>query len=325
MIASGLGPEHDSRLMSSSERKLEEAHSSDQFGEQRDFWWNRDFLDLMARRWKLAEACSLADIGCGLCHWSRLLYPYLRKPARFAGVDREERWVNEGKAKSLQYFPDVASELLSFARGDATSIPLPDDSFDVATCQTVLMHLDEPQRALSEMIRVLRPGGLLICVEPNNLWNYMAFSSLAPEEPVDVVARRFEFWLCYHRGKKAEGQGDHCIGDLLPGFVAQAGLKDILVYQSDRAASLFPPYATAAQRAMVKQDQQWRQSGKGQWDAVEVRRQVLRGGGTPELFDRVFRELAQKFEAEQSAIKAGRFHAGYGGLLYLVSGRKPVK
>ena len=69
--------------MSSGERKSDEAHSSDQFGEQRDFWWNRDFLDLMARRWRLSEASSLADIGCGLCHWSRLLYPYLRKPARF--------------------------------------------------------------------------------------------------------------------------------------------------------------------------------------------------------------------------------------------------
>ena len=67
-------------------------HSAEQFGAQRDFWWHRDFLDLMAARWRLAEASSLADIGCGLCHWSRLLYPYLRGPARFAGVDREARW-----------------------------------------------------------------------------------------------------------------------------------------------------------------------------------------------------------------------------------------
>jgi len=311
--------------MNSSNKKSNEPHSIDQFGEQRDFWWNRDFLDLMATRWRLGEASSLADIGCGLCHWSRLLYPYLRKPARFAGVDREERWVNEGLNKSSQCFPGAQPDLITFARGDATTIPLPDDSFDVATCQTVLMHLEQPQKALSEMIRVLRPGGLLICVEPNNLWNYLAFSSLVAEEALDVVARRFEFWLCYHRGKKAEGQGDHCIGDLLPGFFAQEGLQDISVYQSDRVASLFPPYATSAQRASIKQDREWRQSGKGPWDPAEVRRQVLRGGGTAELFDRTFPELAQKYEAEQSAIKDGKFHAGNGGLLYLVSGRKPMK
>ena len=42
------------------------ADSAELFGEQRDFWWNRDFLDLMAARWRLQEADSLADIGCGL-------------------------------------------------------------------------------------------------------------------------------------------------------------------------------------------------------------------------------------------------------------------
>ena len=72
-------------------------HSAEQFGPQRDFWWNRDFLELMARRWRLAEATSLADIGCGRCHWSRLLYPYLRQPARLAAIDREDRWVAEGE------------------------------------------------------------------------------------------------------------------------------------------------------------------------------------------------------------------------------------
>ena len=57
-----------------------ELHSAVQFGKQRDFWWHRDFLDLMALRWKLADASSIADIGCGLGHWSRLLYRYLKAP-----------------------------------------------------------------------------------------------------------------------------------------------------------------------------------------------------------------------------------------------------
>src|SRR5207302_9353358 len=86
-------------------------HSAEQFGAQRDFWWNRDFLDLMAARWRLAEASSLADIGCGRCHWSRLLYPYLRAPARFAGIDREPRWVSEGGKVFREAFPNVPPDL----------------------------------------------------------------------------------------------------------------------------------------------------------------------------------------------------------------------
>jgi SAM-dependent methyltransferase len=297
-------------------------HSAEQFGPQRDFWWNPDFLDLMATRWRLREACSLADIGCGLCHWSRLLYPYLRAPARFAGVDREERWVAEAARGFRRAFPQVPADLLTVVQGDATQIPLPNDAFDVVTCQTVLMHLARPADALREMLRILRPGGLLVCVEPNNLWNYLPFTSLTAEEPVAVLVRRFEFWLRYHRGKAAAGQGDHTIGELLPGTFAKAALIDIAVHLSDRAAALYPPYTTPAQRALLQQGRQWKDSATGPWDRAELRRHVLGGGGTDELFERTFEDLNEAFNREQQAIAAGTFHAAFGGITYLVSGRK---
>lgn len=297
-------------------------HSAEQFGPQREFWWNPDFLDLMATRWRLREAASIADVGCGLCHWSRLLYPYLRAPARFAGVDREARWVAAAARSFQRAFPEVPPGLWTFVQGDATAIPLPNESFDVVTCQTVLMHLARPADALREMLRILRPGGLLVCVEPNNLWNYLPFTSLTAEEPVEVLVRRFEFWLRYHRGKAAAGQGDHTIGDLLPGAFAQAGLSDIAVHLSDRAAALFPPYDTPAQQALVQQGREWRESAAGAWDRAELYRHVLGGGGTDDLFARVFGELLEAFNREQEAITAGTFHAAFGGLTYLVSGRK---
>jgi hypothetical protein len=189
----------------------------------------------------------------------------------------------------------VPPDLLTFVQGDATQIPLPSDSFDVVTCQTLLMHLARPTDALREMLRILRPGGLLVCVEPNNLWNYLPFTSLTAQEPVEVLARRFEFWLRYHRGKAAAGQGDHTIGDLLPGAFAQAGLTDIAVHLSDRAPALFPPYETAAQQALVQQGQQWKDSATGPWDRAELRRHVLGGGGTDELFECTFEDLNEAF------------------------------
>ena len=298
-------------------------HSAEQFGPQRDFWWNRDFLDLMARRWRLNEASSLADIGCGRCHWSRLLYPYLRAPARLVGVDREPKWVAEAAQYFRQEFPHLALDLLSFVQGDATKLPLPDNSFDVVTCQTVLMHLARPMDALREMVRILRPGGLLVCVEPNNLWGYMVFTSLTAAEPVEVLVRRFEFWLRYHRGKTAAGEGDHTIGDLLPGYFAQAGLAEIAVQQSDRAAALFPPYSAPAQQAVIAQERASQSAGSDAWNREAVCRCVLDGGGTEEFFDRAFGELLVKFASEQRAIDAGTFHTANGNMFYLVSGRKP--
>ena len=297
-------------------------HSAEQFGPQRDFWWNQDFLDLMATRWRLREASSLADIGCGLCHWSRLLYPYLCAPARFAGVDREEQCVAEAARSFRRAFPQVRPDLLTVVQGDAAAIPLPNDTFDVVTCQTVLMHLARPAAALREMLRILRPGGLLVCVEPNNFWNYLPFTSLTAEEPVEVLVRRFEFWLRYHRGKAAAGEGDHTVGDLLPGTFAEIGLTNIAVHLSDRAAALFPPYNTSAQQALMQQGRQWKESSTGPWNGAELRRHVLGGGGTDESFMRTFGELVKAFNSEQRAIAAGTFHAAFGGITYLVSGRK---
>jgi ubiquinone/menaquinone biosynthesis C-methylase UbiE len=299
-------------------------HSAEFFGEQRDFWWNRDFLDLMAKRWRLREASSLADIGCGLCHWSRLIYPYLRSPAQFVGVDSEPRWIAEAPDQFRRAFPQVDPALIRFAQGSATHLPLPDSSFDVVTCQTVLMHLEKPLDALREMLRVLKPGGLLVCVEPNNLWNCVAFTSQTDDEPVETITQRFEFWLRAQRGRMAASLGNHGFGDLLPGSFAQLGLTEISVHLSDKANPIYPPYAGADQRAILAQEQAWKKQQAGPWDRAGLRRDVLRGGGTEEFFERTFTGLERRFEAEQKDITDGRFHGGFGGVTYLVSGRKPT-
>jgi len=301
----------------------QEPHSAEWFGEQRDYWWNRDFLDLMASRWRLAEASSLADIGCGLGHWSRLLYPYLRSPARLAGIDREPRWIAEAPERFHRAFPLVSPELILFQQGDATRLPLADASFDVVTCQTVLMHLDQPVAALHEMLRILRPGGLLVCVEPNNFWNYLAHTSLTDAEPVEILVRRFEFWLRQHRGRMAAGRGNHSVGDLLPGYFASLGLRDIRVYQNDRPAPLFPPYASPDQAALVKQDCQWKHSATGPWNEADLHQLFLQGGGNEPFFENAFADTVRKYQDEQRALAEGRFHAAGGSLNYLVSARKP--
>jgi SAM-dependent methyltransferase len=184
------------------------------------------------------------------------------------------------------------------------------------------MHLAEPMAALGEMLRILRPGGLLICVEPNNLWNYIPFTSTTGTEPTEKLVQEFEFWLRCHRGRIALGEGDHAIGDLLPGYFAQLDLAAISVYQSDRAAALYPPYDTPAQQAMIGDERKAKDLTMGPWNRAEVLRLFLAGGGSEEIFDAIYAELEQHYEREQVAIAAKIFHAGRGSIQYLVSGRK---
>jgi hypothetical protein len=45
------------------------SHSAEYFGDTRDYWWNPDFLELMAKRLLFVRVQDVLDIGCGVSHW----------------------------------------------------------------------------------------------------------------------------------------------------------------------------------------------------------------------------------------------------------------
>jgi SAM-dependent methyltransferase len=55
----------------------------------------------------------------------------------------------------------------AFASADAAALPFPDASFESVFIRDLLHHLPEPEAALREAVRVLRPGGRLCLLEPN--------------------------------------------------------------------------------------------------------------------------------------------------------------
>lgn len=55
----------------------------------------------------------------------------------------------------------------SFVRGSFLELPFPDGVFDLVHGNTVLEHVDDTERGLAELTRVLRPGGILIVTVPN--------------------------------------------------------------------------------------------------------------------------------------------------------------
>ena len=75
-------------------------HSAECFGETRDHWWNRDFLRLMAKRWRLDTVRDVLDVGCGLGHWSVLLASVMPGDVRVTGVEREPSWVEQARARA---------------------------------------------------------------------------------------------------------------------------------------------------------------------------------------------------------------------------------
>jgi len=91
---------------------------------------------------------KLLDIGCGTKPYKKLLAPYV---TGHIGVDHEKTFHDKS---NIDLF------------GTAYKIPAEDESFDSAICTAVLEHLEEPETALRECLRVLKHGGYAIYSVP---------------------------------------------------------------------------------------------------------------------------------------------------------------
>ncbi|MET0529652.1 MAG: class I SAM-dependent methyltransferase [Microvirga sp.] len=297
-------------------------HSSEYFGEERDFFWNIDFLDLIAKRLDLRAVRRAADIGCGVGHWSSLLYGRLASEAELTGVDREQSHVVDYLRRLRAAVTDPAR--IDAREGDATSLPLPDRSFDLVTCQTLLLHLQNPEAALEEMVRIARPGGLILCVEPNNLVGRLPFSGLMGIEPPERLIRLSEMAWRYALGRARLGKGAEFIGEQLPGMFARLGLQDVSVWLCDKVSPSLPPYSSAGEIAAFAALDRWRAEGTGPYDREEMRANVIAGGGTEAFFDTAWRDYLDHDREATEAIREHRWHAAGGTLFYIVAGRRPT-
>ncbi len=99
----------------------------------------------------------ILDYGCGL-GFHLLAYSQLVSAA-WHGVDCDRTSLTF--ARSL-----LASERAALAQGNGYALPYADESFDKVLCVEVLEHLQDEQRALAEIFRVLKRTGLLILTVP---------------------------------------------------------------------------------------------------------------------------------------------------------------
>lgn len=105
---------------------------------------------------ELEPGMSLLDVGCGPGSITRGLAARLA-PGRVVGLDLSSETLEaarrDAEARGLAN--------LRYEVGSVYELPFPDRSFDVVYAHQVLQHLRERDAALREMLRVLKPGGLV--------------------------------------------------------------------------------------------------------------------------------------------------------------------
>ena len=303
------------------EFKGQATHSAEYFGDTRDHWWNLDFLRLMAKRWKLDAVSTVLDVGCGVGHWSMLLAAVMPEDVRVTGMDREQSWVDEATARARAR---GLAHRFSYQQGDAQRLPFPDDTFDLTTCQTVLIHLPDPSAAIAEMRRVTKPGGLVAVAEPNNLTESLLLDSITSQASTDDIVALVRLQLTCERGKIALGEGDNSLGDRVPGLFVAAGLEEVEAFVNDKATAIFPPYAAPAQIAFAEDARDRVARRMWNWSEAEARRFFLAGGGAEADFAEHYARGLGSRDRIVKGLDDGTFHGMYGGAFYLVAGRKPA-
>lgn len=127
-------------------------------GDQRQLVPGRSWAAWARALGHLLPPLDVADIGCGdgyltleAARWARTV----------VGIDRSDEVLE--RAKALATRRRVAN--VEWKKGDLSRLPLRDESVDVALLSQSLHHASDPERAIAETMRVLRPGGRLLILD----------------------------------------------------------------------------------------------------------------------------------------------------------------
>ncbi len=121
---------------------------------------------IVAAAKRYAPGGRILDLGCGVGHDLGRLAQVGLNPV---GVDLS----HQALLRAQSSFPGVV-------RAVAESLPFADDTFDGCRIERVLQHVIAPARVVDEVLRVVRPGGLVAVLEPDHT-SFLVESSLVPD------------------------------------------------------------------------------------------------------------------------------------------------
>jgi SAM-dependent methyltransferase len=121
-------------------------------------------IAIAVSRMNLQPGFRVLDVGCGTGVIFAELAEAVGSSGSITGLDHAEGFLADARTRADA---DGYGDIVELIRGDAHRLPFPDAWFDAAHTERVLMHLDNPTAAIRELRRVVKPGGWVVCVEPD--------------------------------------------------------------------------------------------------------------------------------------------------------------
>lgn len=141
--------------------------------------WSRLAGEIFLDWLELPSGLRWVDVGCGTGSFTELVLDR-SAPSTIRAIDP-----SEGQIAYARHRPKASR--IDYRQGDAMSMPYGDDEFDVAVLALVVQYLPDPQKAMSEIRRVVRRRGTAAAY----VWDEAAGGS--PQHPINAALKSIGF------------------------------------------------------------------------------------------------------------------------------------
>ncbi|MGI6217341.1 MAG: demethylmenaquinone methyltransferase [Coriobacteriales bacterium] len=151
-----MGKEQVHGVFESIADQYDAANDSISFGMHRS--WKKDLVDKAVAATRTSDLGKVLDVCCGTGDITEKIAR--SHPDIFVvGLDFSEEMLNVARARTK----DLDNVML--VEGNALSLPFDDSTFDSAVISFGLRNTPDYEKVLSEMMRVVRPGGIVACLD----------------------------------------------------------------------------------------------------------------------------------------------------------------
>ncbi|WP_059170960.1 demethylmenaquinone methyltransferase [Bacillus sp. FJAT-27445] len=124
---------------------------------KRHIAWRKDTMKKM----NVQPGSKALDLCCGTGDWTIALADAVGKEGEVIGLDFSKNMLKIGQQK----IDALKLSQASLIHGNAMELPFPDNSFDYVTIGFGLRNVPDYMQVLKEMHRVVKPGGIVVCLE----------------------------------------------------------------------------------------------------------------------------------------------------------------
>ncbi len=167
---------------------------------------------IMCSRLNIERDQSILDVGCGTGDDVISLAELVGNRGHVAGVDSSEKMITEAR-KRLELRRREKPLPVEFHLGNGHHLDFANNTFDCTRAERLLMHVDDPSKAIAEMVRVTRPGGRIVVFD-------LDWDGVIINHNDRILTRKIIHLMC-------DSIRNGWIGRELPALFKEAGLRNI--------------------------------------------------------------------------------------------------